>query len=173
MSFGDNKTFWAEFITLYREQRALWDVRSKEYSNKHMKRDSYGILVEKCKEIIPDADEKFVKSKIESLRASFRRELKKVLKSKNKTGSSHDDVYQPHLWYFDLLLFTSDQETVRKGVSSLQKNSKQPEDERSVDEQLSEEEDETSTELPDTNNVRIFYNFFIFVIIINRYNIFI
>lgn len=120
MSFGDNKKFWAEFISLYRDNRALWDVRSKEYSNKHIKRESYGIPVEKAKEINPDADEKFVKAKIESLRASFRRELKKVLKSKNKTGSSHDDVYEPNLWYFDQLLFTSDQESDRKGGQKLQ-----------------------------------------------------
>ncbi|KAJ8945465.1 hypothetical protein NQ314_009217 [Rhamnusium bicolor] len=67
MSFADNKKFWAKFITLYRDNRAFWDVRSKEYSNKHIKGESYGKLVEKAKEINPDADEKFVKAKIESL----------------------------------------------------------------------------------------------------------
>nr|CAI5857556.1 unnamed protein product [Callosobruchus analis] len=47
-------------------------------SNKHVKRESYAVPMEKTKEVFPVADEKFVKSKIESLRASFRRELKKL-----------------------------------------------------------------------------------------------
>nr|CAI5867338.1 unnamed protein product [Callosobruchus analis] len=94
MAFRDNKKFWAEFIHLYREQRVLWDVLSKEYSNKHFKRESYWVLVEKTKEVFPAVDEKFVKSKIESLRASFRRELRKVMAAK-KTGSLTDDLYEP------------------------------------------------------------------------------
>nr|CAI5870223.1 unnamed protein product [Callosobruchus analis] len=86
MSFSDNKKFWAEFINLYREQSsALWHVRSKEYSNKHVKRESYAVLVEKTKEAFPAADEIFMKSKIESLRPSFCRDLKK--------GSSTGDLY--------------------------------------------------------------------------------
>lgn len=54
------------------------------------------------------------------MRASFRRELKKLISSKN-TGKGHDEVYEPTLWYFDLLRFTTDQETARRGASSLQK----------------------------------------------------
>lgn len=141
MSFSDNKKFWTEFISVYRDQRALWDVRSKEYSNKHIKRNSYGVLVEKAKEMFPAADEKFVKAKIESLRASFRRELKKVRASK-KTGSSTDDLYEPNLWYYDQLLFTTDPEIVRKGVSSLGK--RKTNSESGVEEELSDEEENYS-----------------------------
>ncbi|KAG8294671.1 hypothetical protein J6590_081234 [Homalodisca vitripennis] len=145
MSFNDNKPFWCEFIELYREQRALWDIKSKNYSNKNIRKEGYSVLVEKCKEVNPDCDEKFVKSKIETLRASFRRELKKVEKSKI-TGSGQDDVYEPSLWYFDLLLFITDQEVVRKGVSSIGKRSRSiaslEEDEEGVDDVEAETQDE-------------------------------
>lgn len=127
MSFSDNKQFWTEFIELYREQRCLWDVKSRNYSNKHLRKESLDVLIEKCKDIFPNADEKFVKAKIDSLRASFRREMKKLISSKS-TGKGLDDVYEPTLWYFDLLMFTIDQETARKGASSLQKRFNLPEE---------------------------------------------
>ncbi|XP_022908175.2 uncharacterized protein [Onthophagus taurus] len=120
MSFNDNKKFWSEFIEIYRDQRSLWDVKHKNYSNKHLRKEGYTALIDKTKEIFPDCEEKFVKAKVESLRASFRRELKKVQSSK-RTGSGQDDVYEPSLWYYDLMVFTSDQEVARKGVSSLEK----------------------------------------------------
>lgn len=41
--------------------------------------------------------------KIDSLRGSFRKELKKVIQSQESTGG--DEVYQPRLWYFEKLLF--------------------------------------------------------------------
>lgn len=77
MSFSDNKQFWTEFIELYGDQRSLWDVKSKNYCNKHIRKKGYAVLIEKAKELYPESDEKFVKGKIESLRASFRRERKK------------------------------------------------------------------------------------------------
>lgn len=40
MSFSNNKKYWTEFISLYGDQRALWDVKGKEYSIKHIKKKS-------------------------------------------------------------------------------------------------------------------------------------
>lgn len=62
----------------------------------------------------------FVKKKVDNIRASFRKELRKIRKS-NKSGASADDPYKPTLWYFDLLSFTSDQEKPRQSKSSLDK----------------------------------------------------
>lgn len=118
MSFSDNKQFWREFIELYETYPCLWNVKIKEYLNKHLKDDAMEALIEKCKSIFPDANKEFVNKKIKSLRASFRRELRKVLKSKG-TGTSSDDVYEPSLWYYELLLFTADCEIVRDGTSSM------------------------------------------------------
>lgn len=133
MSFSDNKKFWTEFIELYRDQRSLWDVKSKNYCNKHIRKEGYAVLIEKTKELYPESDEKFVKSKIESLRASFRRERKKTEQTKNRTGSGRDDVYEPTLWYYDLISFISDQGNVRKGLSSLGTRSRAELSQRDID----------------------------------------
>ena len=55
---------------------------------------------------------------MDRIRASFRRELRRVRESKS-SGASGDDVYKPTLWCFDLLLFTADQENPRKSKSNL------------------------------------------------------
>jgi hypothetical protein len=56
---------------------------------------------------------------VESIRASFRKELRRVRDSK-RSGLSADDVYKPTLWYFGLLLFTADQDIPRKSKSNLE-----------------------------------------------------
>lgn len=118
MAFADNKDFWTTFIDLYQSKPCLWKVKSPEYSNKQLRNEAYAELTGKCKEINPEADVKFVRKKIDPLRAGFRRELKERRRS-NRTGSAADDVYEPTLWYFNLLLFTQDQEEVRAGTSSM------------------------------------------------------
>ena len=63
---------------------------------------------------IPEADLCFVKKKVDSIRASFRKELRRVRESKRSGLSA--DVYKPTLWYFDLLLFTADQDIPRSQI---------------------------------------------------------
>lgn len=119
MSFNEDKKFWTEFIELYRSLRSLWDVRCKDYINKHIKKENYACLVQKLREKIDNADEEMVKKKVECLRASFRRELKKVEKSKKTTGNGSDSVYEPTLWYYNMMMFTIDNPPIREGKSSL------------------------------------------------------
>ena len=69
----------------------LWDVRSKEYSNKHIKQECLTLLLEKLKEIDPDANVDVVRKKIDNFRSSYRRELRKVEKSKS-SGCGSDEV---------------------------------------------------------------------------------
>jgi hypothetical protein len=97
---------------------SLWKVKSKDYSNRNLRNEAYEKLISKLKEIEPTADRDMVIRKINSLRSAFRRELKKV-KDCTHSGMSSEQVYEPHLWYFDLLSFTVDQETPRKGKSSM------------------------------------------------------
>jgi hypothetical protein len=95
---------------------SLWKVKSKDYSNRNLRNEAYEKLISKLKEIEPTADRDMVIRKINSLRSAFRRELKKDC---THSGMSSEQVYEPHLWYFDLLSFTVDQETPRKGKSSM------------------------------------------------------
>ncbi|XP_071053910.1 uncharacterized protein [Onthophagus taurus] len=138
MSFRDNKQFWESFISLYKTYPCLWNVKSKEYVNKQKRNDAYEALVIKCKEICPEANVQYVRKKIDSLRAGFRRELREMRKSK-RTGSSADNIYEPTLWYFDLLLFTQDNEEVRPGTSSLAIEESATDDDCSYSEFISED----------------------------------
>jgi hypothetical protein len=111
--------FLTKFLEEYREMPVLWQVRSADYSNRKKRNEAWDLLVHLTREKIPEADLCFVKKKVDSIRASFRKELRRVRDSKRR-GLSADDVYKPTLWYFDLLLFTADQDIPRKIKSSLE-----------------------------------------------------
>jgi hypothetical protein len=113
------KEFVTDFINLYMQMPCLWRIKSRDYTNKNLKNEAYDKLVEFCKPVFPDANRDFVYKKIQSLRASFRKELKKFLDSK-RSGTVADEVYQPTLWYFDLLLFTMDQEIPSQSISNIE-----------------------------------------------------
>ncbi|XP_039279430.1 uncharacterized protein LOC111047499 [Nilaparvata lugens] len=93
-----------EFIKLYEKQPCLWQVKSKDYYKKHLKEAAYRKLVEKLREIEPDSDKNAVIKKINNLRSSIRKEMKKR-KLSIKSGATGDDIYKPKLWYFDLFNF--------------------------------------------------------------------
>ncbi|VEN58690.1 unnamed protein product [Callosobruchus maculatus] len=70
---------------------------------------AYDKLVEYCKSSgLPEANRDFVVRKIQSLRGSFRKELKKV--KENWKSGKPDRIYVPSLWYFEHLLFVKDEE---------------------------------------------------------------
>jgi hypothetical protein len=75
-----------------------------------------GDLLKVCQEKFKDAA--FVKRKLNNLRSAFRRELNIILESKT-TGLSADEIYVPTLWYYDLLSFTTEDESSRVGISRL------------------------------------------------------
>lgn len=112
-----NKEFMSEFIELYRCHPSLWKIGSKDYTNRNLKSKAYEEMVELCKKIYDKADKNFVTKKIQAIRGCFRKESKKVEQSK-RSGASADEVYIPTLWYYDLLLFTKDEEAVTDSLSS-------------------------------------------------------
>ncbi|KAG8265419.1 hypothetical protein J6590_095201, partial [Homalodisca vitripennis] len=140
------KGFLEQFINIYYLHPCLWNTKSNDYANKHMRNDAYAELLEFCKEKYPTATKDFVLKKIHGLRCSFRRELKKV--SQRKPGSSADDVSVPNLWYYELLSFIADSETPRQGKSSLGEDTNN-------DDQVSSEYSVTSYSTPH-NSVSFF-----------------
>jgi hypothetical protein len=42
-----NKVFWEEFIEIYRQNSCMWEVKSKDYSNKMKRNSSYEVLLRK------------------------------------------------------------------------------------------------------------------------------
>jgi hypothetical protein len=92
---------------------------------------AYDCLIEKLKVIEPDASRENVVKKINNLRSTFRKELKKVNDSK-RSGSSGDDVYAPSLWYFNELMFLVDQEMPDQSVSTLHQGDEDDDTQSSV-----------------------------------------
>lgn len=86
-----------DFIEIYRSHSCLWQVKTKEYTNKNLKNRAYDDLVNYCKAHFPNADRGFVTKKIQNIRAAFRKEANKVSETK-RTGTSSEDVYKPTLW---------------------------------------------------------------------------
>nr|XP_053616803.1 uncharacterized protein LOC128678916 [Plodia interpunctella] len=97
-----------EFIEAFRNNPCLWKIRSNDYKDKNLELQAYNNLLEIIRKVERDATIENVKKKINSLRAGFRKEHKKVQDSK-KTGSGTDQVYVPKLWYYSQLEFLKDQ----------------------------------------------------------------
>ncbi|RUS72024.1 hypothetical protein EGW08_020208, partial [Elysia chlorotica] len=104
------------FIKHYQALPALWNVKSKEYSNKLARELAYAKLIKFCSKFDSSADKEFVVKKINNLRSAYRKELKKVQASKSDAGSNDNEVYEPKLWYFPYLLFIQDQEVPSAGM---------------------------------------------------------
>lgn len=80
-------------------------MKHKDYMN-NLKRDAtYTICLEKVKIVYPKANIKWLKKNIKNMRTAFRKELKKIQDSKG-TRLGRNSIYEPTLWYFDLLMFT-------------------------------------------------------------------
>lgn len=110
-----DKDFWVSFIDLYKGHPCLWDIKHVTYMQKDLKNAAYEVLVEKLKEKISDANVDMVKKKINNMRSSLRKEIKKVVASKEPgPGARAEEVHQPSLWYYDHLLFLRDLEMPRR-----------------------------------------------------------
>jgi hypothetical protein len=65
------------FIEAYRLLPELWDTENRHYSNRVKKAAAYYNLIEKLKVLEPYASQESVVKKINNLRSTFRKELKK------------------------------------------------------------------------------------------------
>lgn len=100
----------------------LWKVKSSDYCNRELKNKCYNNLIEKLKQIDPDANREKVVKKINVFRTNYKRDLKKVKKSE-KSGAGADSVFESSLWYFEKLKFLEDQECSREGICTMDNES--------------------------------------------------
>jgi len=107
-----------DFIEIYKMNPCLWQVKNKEYHDRDKKEAAYKLLIEKLREIEPDANKSVVVRKINNLRSNVRKEKKRYEQSV-KSGASADEVYHVKLWYYDLFDFLHDQCTPRESSSNL------------------------------------------------------
>ena len=75
---GYSREFLREFIELYRNFPALWKIKSKEYSNRDLKREAYDVMVAKLNDVDKNATKETVIKRINSLRTSWRKEVNEV-----------------------------------------------------------------------------------------------
>ncbi|XP_076057076.1 uncharacterized protein LOC143034624 [Oratosquilla oratoria] len=114
----NEKELLLEFIHTYRDHPALWKVKSKEYNNKVARGKGISALQDLLKELEPNCTRDAVIKKINCLRSSFRREYRKIEKSK-KSGAPPHEIYSSSLWYFEEMMFVLDQELPRESCSNL------------------------------------------------------
>ena len=81
-----------DFLTIYRSEPCLWQANSEDYRNRDLKTAAYLKLVNKLQEIEPSSTRKSVIKRINNMRSTYRKELKKV-RASTKTGAGADDVY--------------------------------------------------------------------------------
>ncbi|KAH8280801.1 hypothetical protein KR054_004549, partial [Drosophila jambulina] len=112
-----SKQFLTEFIYCLKNEPALWQAKSEAYKNKNMRNKGWEMLLRKLQEVEPEATIDTVKIKVNSLRATYRRELQKIKRSE-KSGAGADDIYQPSIWYFKELNFLCEQETPVEGINT-------------------------------------------------------
>ncbi len=111
------QTFFWQFIELHQSYLCLWNVKAKSYSSRSLKDQAYGILLKKLQEVEPEATKEIVKKEINSFRTVFQKEKDKVRLERSCAGA--DDIYKPNLWYFFLLNFLDNQETLRSSTNSI------------------------------------------------------
>ncbi|KAF5274918.1 hypothetical protein FQA39_LY18696 [Lamprigera yunnana] len=115
----DERKFISECIEVYHSLPALWNIKSKDYSNRIKKNEQYNNLLRKYREYYPDADKAQLVKKFNSLRTNFRKELKRM-KDSEKSGAGSDDIIEPTLWYFEEMNFLVGQEEPSTSQSTIQ-----------------------------------------------------
>lgn len=113
-----SKQWLEDFIECYRSLPSLWKIKSSEYHDRGKREAAYVKLVDVLKRIDPSANKDKVLKKINNIRSSYRKEVKKV-ESSSKSGSGADEQYVPKLWYFNLLSFLNDQCEPRNSRSNI------------------------------------------------------
>lgn len=98
-----------KFILMYKELNCLWDRKCLAYKHKKKRHDAVTKLTELVQKYDSTATRVHVLRKIESLRACVRREYRKVQDSRLQ-ATNPDEIYTPHLWYYDMLSFVFGEE---------------------------------------------------------------
>lgn len=105
-------------IDLYRQNPCLWNVKSDVYKDRNKRVAAINEITAGMNRSGLSVTASEVRKKIESIRSQYRRELRKLGKSK-KSGAGADDIYTPILWCFDDLCFLNDGDSMRESVSSM------------------------------------------------------
>ncbi|XP_049875451.1 uncharacterized protein LOC126373352 [Pectinophora gossypiella] len=104
MSCNEEKEVLIRMIDMYRDMSYLWQRDHELYMNREMRAEGLKVLLEVYKQFDKDADITRIRKKLENLRTTYVKELKKVRASK-QTAADENEIYVPTLWYYDHLSF--------------------------------------------------------------------
>ncbi|XP_054730852.1 uncharacterized protein LOC129239412 isoform X2 [Anastrepha obliqua] len=111
-----------QLIECLKNEPALWQIKNENYKNKIEKTLAWDRILETYRKSDPHATIDELKKKIASLRASHRRELQKIRKTKRSRAGA-DAIYVPSLWYFEHLDFLRHQKNRIEGAATSDKSS--------------------------------------------------
>ncbi|CAB3229318.1 unnamed protein product [Arctia plantaginis] len=103
MTSNREKEILLAVLNRYKEMPHLWQKTHKEYMNRDKREVGFKILLKIYREFDAHATIKYLKKKIENMRTSYIRELRKM-KECQRTGK----IYSSNLYYFDALRFIGD-----------------------------------------------------------------
>ncbi|XP_044750573.1 uncharacterized protein LOC123310925 [Coccinella septempunctata] len=127
MSNIPNIPIWADFFECLRDLPELWKVKSDVFKDRNKKNRGWDTLLEVYKKIDPNAHIDSLKKRVNNIKSTYRRELKKVEQSK-RSGAGAEDEYIPNLWYYDKVDFLRDQEIQIPGISTMETEQSERED---------------------------------------------
>ena len=78
MESNNEKEILIEVLELYKSCRMLWDSSQALYHNKDARNQAFAMLLEMYQRLKPTATLKDVKRKLENMRSTYKKELKKV-----------------------------------------------------------------------------------------------
>ncbi|CAK1600119.1 unnamed protein product [Parnassius mnemosyne] len=104
------------FIKTWETYPELWNTCCESYRDKVRKNNALDKLLDIYKKMKPNSTREDLKKKLNALRTNFRKELKKIHKSKS-SGKGTDEVYVPSAWtYYELLFLTNDEQPIKKTI---------------------------------------------------------
>ncbi|XP_041970071.1 uncharacterized protein LOC121726675 [Aricia agestis] len=92
-----------EFILLLETLPEVWDASNADRHNRAKREKAYKKLLEIYKRIKPEATNRDVNAKVNSLKSNYRKEYKKVILKQQSTGVDDADI--PKSWVFHMLRF--------------------------------------------------------------------
>ncbi|XP_068678679.1 uncharacterized protein [Montipora foliosa] len=105
MAATSTKVSWSDkavslLLDLLHTRASLWNTKHESYKDRNIKKREYDEMLEGLREEVPGLALPGLKVKIQSLRTSFREEMRKIKKSMG-TGTGAKDVYVSQWKFFD------------------------------------------------------------------------
>ncbi|XP_023942857.1 uncharacterized protein LOC112049268 [Bicyclus anynana] len=89
-----------DLLKMYKNYPCLWDQTDLLYCNKDARKEAYEAILKKMKTYHEDITMDICKRKLENMRATYKREVRRMM-----AATQRGDSYRTTLWYFDLFSF--------------------------------------------------------------------